>query len=48
MYKLLLILTLLLLFNGCSQQVQGLSPQMQGQTSPYSLEALDAQYHQGQ
>ena len=49
MYKLLFAIALSLLFTGCAQQTRGVAPQMQSTSSvtPYSLEALDARYHQG-
>jgi len=46
MYKLLLLLPLFLLLEGCAQSVVGITPQKH--ETPYSLEAIDARYHQGQ
>ncbi len=49
MYKLLLLLPLFLLLAGCAQQTRGVAPQTHStsQAASYSLEALDARYHQG-
>jgi uncharacterized lipoprotein YajG len=48
MYKLLLLIPLFLLLSGCAQQTRGIGPQTYStsQAPQYSLEALDARYHQ--
>lgn len=50
MYKRLLLILIVLFLNACSQQTRGITPPTytKSHMHPYSLEALDAQYHQGQ
>ena len=50
MYKLLFIALLLLLSACTTQQARSITPQTYqvSHVAPYSLEALDAHYHQGQ
>ena len=48
MFRLLLLIPLLLLLSACAQETRGAIPRTYttSHVSPYSLEALDARYHQ--